>query len=464
MKARKEGASSGRMCYVFVMHKKVKEALKRASIALLAAFFVLGDSGGLEASVYAQAQPQPEASTINEIPPLPSVEGERLPRSPKSSLLNTSATVPALALAKRTKKIKPKRSRRRSSRKRGRSVIVRSRVERGILIEDAAGKVITEQRADQSFNPASVVKIITAYGAIRKFGPDHRFVTEAKTDGEVDEKGVLRGNLYVQGIDPDFDSRDILGLVADLKQQGIKRIEGDIIVGSEFSVLSSPSPIASGKALMKVARKHGLKVAGTLSIGMAPDTARLVFINYSETLKQTLKVMLSHSLNSVAEQIGRVSGGVLTLEQNIIREAGVKPETVDLATASGLGRGRVTPRAMMLVIRALREELKRHCLDLQDVLPVAGVDDGTLEKRFTDDIHRGSVVAKTGTLTETDGGVSALAGVMRSKEGEIYFVIFSWHGGVHGFKKHEDELIRQIQEEHGGPLAFDSITTQKVSA
>ena len=39
-------------------------------------------------------------------------------------------------------------------------------------------------------------------------------------------------------------------------------------------------------------------------------------------------------------------------------------------------------------------------------MPVAGVDPGTLEDRYTDALTRGSVVAKTGTLISTDGGAS----------------------------------------------------------
>ena len=109
----------------------------------------------------------------------------------------------------------------------------------------------------------------------------------------------------------------------------------------------------------------------------------------------------------------------------------------------------------MQVLKALETELDRYNMDFQNIMPVAGIDNGTLEKRFTGESEKGSVVAKTGTLTTTDGGVSALVGVMRSQKEDLYFVIFGWHGGVQSMRKNQDVLIRQLQEARGGPRAFD---------
>src|SRR5260370_16730946 len=73
-----------------------------------------------------------------------------------------------------------------------------------------------------------------------------------------------------------------------------------------------------------------------------------------------------------------------------------------MSSSSGLGVNRFTPRAMMKILRALREELQKNELALSDILPVAGIDPGTLEGRYTDPLERGRVIAKTGTLARTD--------------------------------------------------------------
>ncbi|HEY9783963.1 MAG TPA: D-alanyl-D-alanine carboxypeptidase, partial [Candidatus Obscuribacterales bacterium] len=47
----------------------------------------------------------------------------------------------------------------------------------GILLQSPDGETLIEQAANVPFNPASAVKLLTAYGALKTFGPQHRFVT-----------------------------------------------------------------------------------------------------------------------------------------------------------------------------------------------------------------------------------------------------------------------------------------------
>ena len=75
----------------------------------------------------------------------------------------------------------------------------------GVLIETLDGKIVSAQAADQTFNPASSVKLATALVALKNFGPDHRFTTGFWTDGSLDKTtGQITGNLYVTGRDPSF--------------------------------------------------------------------------------------------------------------------------------------------------------------------------------------------------------------------------------------------------------------------
>jgi D-alanyl-D-alanine carboxypeptidase len=100
--------------------------------------------------------------------------------------------------------------------------------------------------------------------------------------------------------------------------------------------------------------------------------------------------------------------------------------------------------------------LARNKLTLSDILPVAGVDPGTLEDRYTDPLERGSVIAKTGTLVRTDGGASSLVGQMKTKSGRvILFVIMNQRGNVVRFRQNQDEIVAAIQNTLGGPAAFD---------
>src|SRR4029079_6041871 len=102
-----------------------------------------------------------------------------------------------------------------------------------------------------------------------------------------------------------------------------------------------------------------------------------------------------------------------------------------LSPWSVLGSKLIRPAVMMKIYRALLVELKKNGLAASDILPVAGIDPGTMRERVTGPAWRGSVIAKTGTLVRTDGGASALVGQMKSQNGEtLYFVIMNQRGSV----------------------------------
>lgn len=329
----------------------------------------------------------------------------------------------------------------------------------GILIQSPDGKIITDKHSDKSFNPASAIKLLTAYGALKELGPAHQFTTELYMDGALDEdSGILDGNLYVQGNDPEFGKTDSYELVKALAAQGVKQVKGKLVVSKDFSLYCNGNARTSGQGLSRIF-KYGMSdskvlIDGGVELGSAPESAIVVLKHDSESLRSTLKHMLSKSLNSAAERIGSVIGGVPKLKEIATDDLGIPEESIKITSASGLGQNRITPKHMMKVLRALGEELERHNLSYQSIMPVAGIDNGTLEKRFTSEDEKGSVVAKTGTLTHTDGGVSALVGVMRSQKEDLYFVMFGWHGGVHGMRKNQDVLIKQLQQERGGPKSF----------
>jgi D-alanyl-D-alanine carboxypeptidase len=139
----------------------------------------------------------------------------------------------------------------------------------------------------------------------------------------------------------------------------------------------------------------------------------------------------------------------------LITLLGVSPDQIKLSSLSGLGVNRISPRVMLNIYRALRNELQKDGLAPTDILPVAGIDPGTLKDRFSGPSWRGSVIAKTGTLVRTDGGASALVGQMKTANGEVLlFVILNQRGSVTRFRENQDYLVMLIQNSRGGPKPF----------
>ena len=354
----------------------------------------------------------------------------------------------------------------------------------GVLIETLDGKVVSAQSENEPFNPASTLKLATALIALRTLGPDHRFATGVWTDGTFDKTtGILNGNLYISGRDPSFHYEHGVLLARELNQLGIKQVSGDLIVAPGFTMNFSASAKRSGERLydtLDATRRYAeavrawnyertllndhasletvpsVAVMGAVTVDSVTPSAKLLLTQRSSKLVDILKVLLCYSNNFMAERIGEALGGPESVRQQLTTQLGLGPDEIRISSLSGLGVNRISPRVMMKIYRALRAELQKHELTPSSIMPVAGIDPGTLEDRFNGLAWRGSVIAKTGTLARTDGGASSLVGQMRTANGEVLlFVIMNQHGSVWRFRENQDYLVMLVQNTRGGPKAFD---------
>lgn len=354
----------------------------------------------------------------------------------------------------------------------------------GVLVETLSGKVVASQYEDQQFNPASAVKLATALVALRTLGPNHRFATGVWTDGALDKTtGTITGNLYVSGRDPSFHYEHAVLLARELNNLGIKKVTGNLVTAPSFTMNFSASARRSGGELYDtldstlrsseamrawnyertLLNDHAslqtvpsVAVMGEIVVGPVAAGARLLLTQKSSPLVDILKVLLCYSNNFMAERIGESLGGPASVRTQLSSLLRVSDDQIRLSSLSGLGVNRISPRVMMKIYRALRLELQKYHLSPSDILPVAGIDPGTLQERFAGPMWRGSVIAKTGTLVRTDGGASALVGQLKTANGEVLlFVIMNQRGSVVRFRENQDYLVMLVQNSRGGPKAFD---------
>ncbi|HEV2707742.1 MAG TPA: D-alanyl-D-alanine carboxypeptidase [Pyrinomonadaceae bacterium] len=354
----------------------------------------------------------------------------------------------------------------------------------GVLVQKLNGETVFEQAVDQGYNPASAIKLATALVALRTLGPDHRFPTAVWTKGTFDQStGTVNGDLIISGRDPSFHYEHAVLMARKLNEMGIRTVTGDLVVAPRFTMNFSSSALRSGESLydtLDATRRPAaavrawyeervllgdnsalqtstpsVAVMGAVYVDSVPAGARLLFTHKSSTLVDILKVLLCYSNNFMAERLGDTLGGASGVEHFLVTQLGIPATEIHLATTSGLGVNRLSPRHMMKVYRELLDELHEHGLSAVDILPVAGIDPGTLQRRFATHPSRGSIVAKTGTLIRTDGGASALVGQMRAQNGEVLlFVIFNQRGSVPRFRNAQDALILELQATRGGPKPF----------
>jgi D-alanyl-D-alanine carboxypeptidase/D-alanyl-D-alanine-endopeptidase (penicillin-binding protein 4) len=353
-----------------------------------------------------------------------------------------------------------------------------------VLIETLDGKIVASQSENDQFNPASTMKLATALVALRTLGPDHRFATGVWTDGVLDKAtGVINGNIYISGRDPSFHYEHAVLLARELNQLGIRQVSGDLYVAPGFTMNFSGSARRSGERLYStldttlrspeamrawnyertllkdqasLATVPSVAVMGAVDVAPVPSTAKLLLTQRSSKLVDILKVLLCYSNNFMAERIGEALGGPESVRQQLAAQLSLGAEDLRIASLSGLGVNRISPRVMMRIYRELRLELQKHGLSPSSIMPVAGIDPGTLEDRFTGLAWRGSVIAKTGTLVRTDGGASSLVGQMQAANGEVLlFVIMNQRGSVWRFRENQDYLVMLTQNSRGGPKPFN---------
>ncbi|MCC6328546.1 MAG: D-alanyl-D-alanine carboxypeptidase [Acidobacteria bacterium] len=357
----------------------------------------------------------------------------------------------------------------------------------GVLVQSLSGDVIVDSASDTPFNPASNVKVATAFAVLKTFGPEYRFSTGVWTDGSYEEAtGTIHGNLYVSGRDPVFGYEHAVRLASELNKMGIRNVKGDLIVTDNFAMNHSGSASGSSRSLfatLDAAKRSAsannawasylvnsgrftpdmpvpsVAFTGSVYVQPMPGNVNLLFSHESAKMRDILKATLCYSNNFIAERLGEMVGGPYAVARLVQQHAGVPADEFSLQTSSGLGINRVTPRAMMKLLQTLRSELAGYRMTFADIMPVAGVDKGTLENRFDSDFAMGSVVGKTGTLSRTDGGASALCGEINTRNGKLLFVIFNQRGSVSRFRRFQNNYVSIIQSYFGGPaaMAYDEV-------
>jgi D-alanyl-D-alanine carboxypeptidase/D-alanyl-D-alanine-endopeptidase (penicillin-binding protein 4) len=339
----------------------------------------------------------------------------------------------------------------------------------------ATGKALLETSAREVVLPASTAKIATAVAALTALPGDHRLTTRVVA-------GAAAGDIVlVGGGDPTLAGRftrpgyprparlaDLAARVRTaLAGATVRRVvvddtlysgprlgpgwrpayvtSGDVapvtalmvdagrtrlppLVGPARAPRQTDPSLAAGRALAaalgvpKAVVVRGRAAAGATSLGEVS----------SPPVPQLVEAMLTRSDNDLAEALARqvavakgqpasFAGAAAALQSvlgAVLADVGSTPGAVRLVDGSGLSRlDRVQPGALTRLLAAVAGGDRARLGPVLSGLPVAGFD-GTLERRYRKGPGlpaAGAVRAKTGTLN----GVSALAGLVRTRDGRL---------------------------------------------
>lgn len=332
--------------------------------------------------------------------------------------------------------------------------------DQGVHVETEDGTVLVSQAASRAVHPASVSKIPTTLALLRELGPTHRFATRFVAAGPI-AGGTVAGDLVAESEgDPFFVDENAILVALALRERGVERVAGGLRVSGPFlfdwraegaaaglrRVLSGEAPEAAWSEVARLRLLSGPAPAIRFGAGGGGEgeSRRVLVVHRSQPLVPLVKALNGFSNNIFHPFAGRV-GGVAVVER-IARESVPLDQRDEIVLTNGAGAGatnRLSPRATVSILRALVAELSRHGLGLADVLPVSGVDAGTLRERLDGPGERGVVAGKTGTYG--DYGASALAGAYRSRDrGLVYFAVLNRGVPVPVARGRQDAFVRAL--------------------
>jgi len=326
----------------------------------------------------------------------------------------------------------------------------------GVYVETLdGGEPVAMMNEDTTFNPASVIKLATTLAALNKLGPNYRFHTDLLANGEINEKtGELNGDLVLySGRDPSLSISDAKRAGESLRQFGVRRVNGSLVVIGEFDCNHNSQKSVSAGVFE---RNCGVTFRDPIKFEDANSQprGRLLVTIESDTLLRIAQYQNAHSVNSMAETLASHIGGPQYVKNFLVEHAGLSPDAVRISTGSGLNVNRMSPRDTVQMLRAMITWLNKYGLKPDALMGIGGMDAGTMRARFNEGGFVGSVVAKTGTLTSTDSGMAALAGVMRTRNrGTLLFAIYDGaeYRRIVPLRKAQDEFLKNLMNEMGGP-------------
>lgn len=331
-------------------------------------------------------------------------------------------------------------------------------------LKEADGKV-SGIRPDKAYTIASVSKVFTSFWAISKLGPFYRFPhTVYVTPVSGDSYDVhIAGSKF-----PYFDKSMLQYLVSELNRNNIKHINtlsydesfeyatnirtnGGLVHNNKSINLSQVqqqltrdlSKIQTGYSALvqKSAIIDQVKLLPSISLRVSKvkhisknnfqfSGNTNAFIFKSSELYRILKELNRNSHNYAADTIFDKLSETGKFSDFMKRSLNIGSDEIIFYNGSGYPDesgpkklyNKASCRSVVEMMNALRKIMIKNGLTFKDIMPVAGMDaseDGnsTVTTLYGKTAGHGALLAKTGTVAD----IIALAGLMSTSEGNIYF-------------------------------------------
>jgi D-alanyl-D-alanine carboxypeptidase/D-alanyl-D-alanine-endopeptidase (penicillin-binding protein 4) len=163
-----------------------------------------------------------------------------------------------------------------------------------------SNQLIYAKQSDHYFTPASTLKLLTSYAALDYLGPKYTYQTTLKFDPK-------KGNVIISfSGDPSFTDAKLEQLLLALKNKGISKIKGKIILENHGYVLPFVSPGATWDTWSYYPPVSSIILNENLvSVKLQPSTllnqsCQANLVASEDTINNAYK--LTHQINTVSQQ------------------------------------------------------------------------------------------------------------------------------------------------------------------
>jgi serine-type D-Ala-D-Ala carboxypeptidase/endopeptidase (penicillin-binding protein 4) len=335
----------------------------------------------------------------------------------------------------------------------------------GVWLQTNQKKLLANTQGNTPLPAASLTKVATSLVALKELGPDYQFLTKINYIGVI-KNGILKGNLVIEGgQDPFFVWEDAIALGNFLNQQGLKKVQGNLIIVGKFYMNYESDPQKSGILLKEALNfenwseevqkqyqtlppglpKPQVEIEGSIQVQGEPSEVKPFVNHYSFPLAELVKKMNLYSNNLMADMLADAVGGAERVADKAAAIVGISSEEIKLFNGSGLSEQNViSPRVACGLFMAIQETLKPYKMNISDVFYISGIDPGILTERKN---LPPLLILKSGTLDN----VSALGGAIPTKnKGIVWFTIMN--GGDNNlpeFRKQQEMVLQTLLNEWG---------------
>lgn len=333
-------------------------------------------------------------------------------------------------------------------------------------IQEINGNIIIDSTeiAKVDYGPGWMIED-SVYGYGTKNGP---VVLDENRFNVFVEPTTINKKAYVKLIQPNPAIKIINHLITKAKNAHCKikykmnpqnelTVSGCVALnaGSDIQSVAVNNPLKYATDIIKWAlRELAIKHNGQIKLGETPKKARRLALHESAPLSYIVSKMLKPSDNLYAESVYLKLGaqyykqpgswrlGRKAMQSILKKKAKVNFQSSIVKDGSGMSRyNLITPKQLVSVLAYMFQHFPAGP-EFIAAMPIGG-EDGTLRKRMKKQLQ-GYVRAKTGGMR----GVTALAGYIYTKHGNIYAFAIMTNGVTKSLSKYrhlEEKIVKYLQ-------------------